>query len=298
MHMKYLYGIHIIIFFVLSIPLINSCKKNSVPALKTGSVTDITPISASSGGEVTNDGGAMIISRGVCWGTSQNPTVDNFSNFASGSTGAYICTLKELTPNTLYFVRAYAKNSTGIGYGDEVAFTTLPPDPVSVTDADGNVYNVVRIGAQLWMKENLKTTKWPDGTIINLQTSDYSWATLSATAKAYCWYNNDPSNKDIYGALYTWAAAQGACPTGWHVPTKDEWLTLSNPAKVNSSQFGGCRSSTGAFAQKDTYGHWWTSTQIDAGNAWESVLNPSNGDKGTPSQYKFCGISVRCIKDN
>lgn len=295
--MKCLLRIVTIIFFVLSSLLINSCKKNSTPVLRTTIVTDITPVAASSGGEVTNDGGAMIISSGVCWSTSQNPTVDNFTSFASSATGAYICELTELTPNTLYHVRAYAKNSTGTGYGDQVSFNTLPPDPVSITDADGNVYNVVRIGAQVWMKENLKTTKWPDGTIINLKSTDYSWATLSVTAKAYCWYNNDTVNKDNYGALYSWAAAQGACPTGWHVPSKTEWTILSNPSRVNNTQLGGCRMSTGEFTQQGIFGHWWTSTEIDAGNAWNVNLDNNYGTAGISSTYKFYGISVRCIKD-
>jgi hypothetical protein len=298
--MKNLLRINATLLLILLTLLNNSCKKTSfkVPVLTTNTVTDITPVSATSGGEVMSDGGVTITSRGVCWGTTQNPTTDNFTCFSDGSTGAYICKLKELIPSTLYYVRSYVKNSTGISYGNEVTFTTLPPDPVSITDADGNTYNVVRVGSQVWMKENLKTTTWPDGTVISLKTTDFSWATLSVTSKAYCWYDNDPANKDSYGALYTWAAAQGACPTGWHVPTKDEWLTLGNPALVNNLQFGGCRSNIGAFDQKDLFGHWWTSTPVDAGNAWESIFDTYNGDKGIPSQYKFCGISVRCIKDN
>jgi hypothetical protein len=278
--------------------LINSCEKTDVPQLLTNLVTDITPESATSGGEIVSNGGATISSRGICFGTSQNPTVDNLTSVSNDITDAFTCQLKELTPNTLYYVRSFAKNSVGVGYGNEATFTTLPPDPVSVTDVDGNIYNVVRIKSQVWMKENLRTTRWPDGKEINLITSDFSWGSLSQTAEAYCWYNNDTTNKDIYGALYTWAAAQGACPTGWHVPSKDEWAILGSPANLNNLQFGGCRSATGEFTQIGLFGHWWTSTQIDAGNSYEAVLDLNFGYRGIPVTYKYYGISVRCIKDN
>ncbi len=244
--MKNISRISGVIFLILAILIINSCeKKPTLPILTTSTVTSITPVTATSGGEVTNDGGATVISRGICWNTSQNPTIVNDKTNESGTIGAFASNLNQLNPSTLYHVRAYASNSAGTGYGNQVTFTTQQPDPISVTDADGNIYDVVRIGTQLWMKENVKTTKWPDGTIINLVKTEFTWASLSVTTKAYCWLNDNIANKDIYGALYTWAAAQGACPTGWHVPSDAEWTILANPARVNNTQFAGCRMSTG-----------------------------------------------------
>jgi len=112
--------------------------------------------------------------------------------------------------------------------------------PVPVTDIDGNTYNTVGIGSQLWMAENLKTTRYADGTPIPLVNTNTDWDALTSTSKAYCWYNDNISNKDTYGAMYTWAAAmngaasstdkpsgvQGVCPTDWHLPSDAEWVQL------------------------------------------------------------------------
>ncbi len=103
------------------------------------------------------------------------------------------------------------------------------PGTPTVTDADGNVYNTVQIDDQCWMKENLKTTTYQNGTSIPNVTDAGDWSNLSTGA--YVWSDNDISWKDAYGALYNWYAAIDAnelCPTGWHVPTNDEWTTLTD----------------------------------------------------------------------
>ena len=108
-------------------------------------------------------------------------------------------------------------------------------------DGDGNLYATTTIGTQVWMAENLRTTKYADGTAIPLVNTNATWNALTATSKAYCWYNDDIGNKATYGALYTWAAAmngaassadnpstiQGVCPTGWHLPSDEEWTELT-----------------------------------------------------------------------
>ena len=133
------------------------------------------------------------------------------------------------------------------------------PTMSTITDIDGNVYNTVQIGSQCWIKENLKTTTYQNGTPIPNVTDPDEWVDL--TTGAYVWYNNDISWKDLYGTLYNWYAtvdANGLCPTGWHVPTNDEWTALTdfiggtgsphgNELKscrqVNSPQGGGCNTS-------------------------------------------------------
>jgi uncharacterized protein (TIGR02145 family) len=126
-----------------------------------------------------------------------------------------------------------------------------------VTDIEGNVYNTVQVGEQCWLRENLKTTHYKNGTPINYPgTNNAAWQ--SDTTGAYAWYNNEILWKEIYGALYNWFAAvnlNGLCPEGWHVPTHDEWYELTdliggaqspngNKLKscrqVNSSIGGGC----------------------------------------------------------
>jgi uncharacterized protein (TIGR02145 family) len=122
-----------------------------------------------------------------------------------------------------------------------------------VTDIDGNVYDTVTIGTQVWMAENLKTTNYSDGTPIPLVNNTISWDALTETSKAYCWYNDDIANKATYGALYTWAAAmngaagtnnnpsgiQGVCPTGWHLPSDAEWTQMENYLADNGYNYDG-----------------------------------------------------------
>ena len=129
-----------------------------LPSVMTFEVVDITPTTAIGGGEVTNDGGAAVTERGVCWGTSHNPTTSG-SHASSGiGLGDFICGITDLTPNTLYYVRAYARNSAGTAYGNEMSFTTAPavsgdefrvdfengiPEGWTIIDADGDGYNWV-----------------------------------------------------------------------------------------------------------------------------------------------------------
>jgi uncharacterized protein (TIGR02145 family) len=98
----------------------------------------------------------------------------------------------------------------------------------TVTDIDGNVYNIITIGGQVWMKENLKVTKLKDGTAIPLVTSTVQWAT--STTPSYCYYNNSTVTGVTYGALYNWYTVNTnkLCPSSWHVPSNSEWSILSN----------------------------------------------------------------------
>jgi uncharacterized protein (TIGR02145 family) len=146
----------------------------------------------------------------------------------------------------------------------------------TVTDYDGNVYNTVTIGTQVWMSENLKTTHYANGTAIPLVNSNATWDTLTATSKAYCWYDDDSTtNASKYGALYTWAAAmngaasvtanpsgiQGVCPTGWHLPSDAEWTQMENYLADNGHNYDGTTGGGGAKIAKSlasTSG--WTSS--------------------------------------
>ncbi|MGA2407566.1 MAG: hypothetical protein ABSF81_12585, partial [Bacteroidales bacterium] len=107
--------------------LINSCKKDPViPTLTTSAVTSITVNSGTTGGLISKDGGAAVTARGVCWGTTASPTISGSHTTDDKGTGSFTSSLTALTPNTLYHVRAYATNSAGTAYGNEVTFTTIP----------------------------------------------------------------------------------------------------------------------------------------------------------------------------
>ncbi len=128
----------------------------------------------------------------------------------------------------------------------------------TVTDIDGNTYNTVQIGTQCWMAENLKTTTYQNNTPIPNVTNEGNWSNL--TIGAYVWYDNDTIWKNIYGGLYNWYTTDdtnGLCPTGWHIPTNDEWTMLigfiggsqngnmlKSCRQVNSPMGGGCNTYT------------------------------------------------------
>jgi len=209
----------------------------TVPTVTTGEVSNITETTADAGGNVTDDGGAAVTAMGVCWDTTSNPTTINEKTNEVVGNGSFTSSLTGLSPNTTYYVRAYATNSAGTKYGEEISFKTWHS---TVTDFDENVYYTVLIGDQLWMAENLRVTRYADGTELLSIEEDTAWRDISPTHKAYCWYDNDPSNNDTYGRLYTWAAAmkgeassdtnpsgvQGVCPDGWHLPSDGEWIQL------------------------------------------------------------------------
>lgn len=110
----------------------------------------------------------------------------------------------------------------------------------TIKDIDGNVYHSITIGTQVWMLENLKVTKYNDGTAIPLVTDATEWSLL--TTPGFCWFNNDESaNKNSYGGLYNWYAVNTGklAPTGWHVPTDAEWTVLENYLVVNGYNYDG-----------------------------------------------------------
>jgi len=117
-----------------------SCEeKPTIPILTTNAATEITTTSAVSGGVITNDGGAPVISKGTCWNTSDDPTIDNNKTIETGESNSFTSNLTGLSPKTLYYVRAYATNSAGTGYGESISFTTLGDTPASVATNATNI---------------------------------------------------------------------------------------------------------------------------------------------------------------
>ena len=202
----------------------------------------------------------------------------------------------------------------------------------TVKDIDGNKYKIIKIGPQAWMSENLKTTRYNDGTSI-AQVKEYGdWEALSTPA--YCWYNNDSTNKELYGALYNWYAVntKKLCPKGWHVPTDEEWTALRaylgelgnaglalkeagtnhwkrpNTDASNSSGFnalpGGYRDYRGPFNLLRTDGYWWTSSESKWWKSSDSLsyafyrnIRFDDNDiyrNASPKNFGFC---VRCLMD-
>lgn len=192
-------------------------------------------------------------------------------------------------------------------------------------DGDGNEYDTVIIGTQVWLKDNLKTTKFSSGGPIHLETDPSKW--YSVSLPAYCWYDNDEGLKDTYGVLYNWRAARlgTLCPKGWHTPTIEEWTTMinylggeevaggklketgtthwvSNVGATNETGFtalpGGERGWNGTYNNRGLYSTWWTSSPSYDDTAWKVFVQwggPEIGNVRFPSE---AGFSVRCVKDN
>ncbi len=294
-----------------------------VPTLTTADPASTSTTSGTSGGNVASDGGSAVTARGVCWSTSVNPTIANSKTLDGTGTGSFSSTMTGLAVNTLYHVRAYATNTIGTAYGTDKTFTT---DPATVSDLDGNTYDVIRIGTQLWTKQNLRTTKFNNGSSIALVSDNTVWTNL--TNQGYCWYDNDASTyKSLYGALYNWYAVNtgNLCPTGWHVPSDDECLALEtyllgstvaggklketgtvhwttpNTDATNETGFtalpGGYRSDTGLFDNIGDYGFWWTSTTYSTSDSWFRRLQYDSGKSYRNYFDLNYGMSVRCAQN-
>jgi len=191
---------------------------------------------------------------------------------------------------------------------------------------DGYEYPVVLIGEQLWVAENLKTTKYNDGTAIPLVTDLTAWSNL--TTGAYCNYNNDVNTATTYDRLYNWYTvvdSRNLCPTGWHVPTHSEWTELTVYLAANGHSGtegtalkatngwqsggngtddygftalpGGARNEDGSFEYIGSHGVWWTSSEYSAPHAYSWYLRYHHSGVTWNSWYKEQGLSVRCLRD-
>lgn len=203
-----------------------------------------------------------------------------------------------------------------------------------VQDTCGNVYNTIQIGEQCWMKENLLTQKYSDGSDIPLVTDNIAWAGLSTPA--YCWYNNDSATyASLYGALYNWYAASSGnlCPSGWHVATQDEWISLEiclGMDAATAASFGtrgtdegeqlksisgwdsggngtdavgftalpgGARDDNGLFSGDGTQAWFWTATEGNSLAGYARRIFSSSSQINMGTYIKARGMSIRCIKD-
>jgi len=281
----------------------------------------------------TTGGGNSIADRGFCYSTTPDPTISDDTVHAGSGAGDFMRIIYGLSPGTTYFVKSYGiKNNGDVYYGDDLSFTTLTigmpsPGVGTVTDIDGNIYNTITLGTQVWMVENLRTTLYRDGSSIPNITDNAGWA--ATTEGAFCDYDNDPDNAAVYGRLYNKYAVldtRNIAPDGWHVPSTAELITLfnyvggydvaggrmketgsehwlsPNTGADNSSGFtavgAGWRSNyDGTFYGLQNRNYFWSSIEtyttfiLDYDSESYTISS-----YGCPSCWTY-GYSVRCIKD-
>jgi len=310
-------------------------KEVKLPTLVTVAVSEISENTATSGGNITADGGAEILSRGVVWNTTQNPAYENNLGHTSDGpgTGEFISTISGLTSNTTYYVRAYATNSQGTAYGQQESFTTAQAATQGCIDADGNVYATVDIGGQIWMAENLRTTKYNDGSAIPTGHDITAWAALTTGAYAVYPHSvldglNSPSDvMAVYGALYNWYAVdtRKLCPSGWRVPHDVDWQMLTDflggmsvaggkmkeaglahwigPNNEATNESGFTALAAGRLAYNSGFdligrnAFFWFSIQLTESEALQYGLQYLHGQVTESSSHKAFGYSVRCVED-
>ncbi len=192
------------------------------------------------------------------------------------------------------------------------------------TDINYNHYATVNFGNQIWMAENLRTTKYKNGASIPLITSNSIWSGLTSGARSF--YNNDSATYLAnFGSLYNWYAVNtgNLCPTGWHVPTDAEWTAMENylggsfiaggklkastlwnspnTGATNASGFtafpGGFRDYDGTFYYLGDFGYWWTSSEVTTGYAWNHNLGYNFNYTSISGNMISLGLSIRCVKD-
>ena len=298
-----------------------------LPTVITEEVTDITTDSATSGGNVTSDGGATVTAHGVCWSTSQNPTIDDNDGMTTdgNGTGSFTSNIPNLAPNTRYYVRAYATNSAGTGYGDEISFTTEEEEEEGC-EPDGEIAGHYYVDLGLpsglkWATCNVGATSPEDyGDYFAWgETSPkvvYDWDTYlhwnDLDGDGYCDYGEPTINSDISGNVQ-YDAATANWGGNWRMPTKDEMQELVDHCEWEWTQVNGVNGSKvigpngsciflpaagiryGTSLTNDgNYGSCWSSTPY---NSYASHLSFYDGDEGVYGSNRYYGQTVRPISE-
>lgn len=271
-------------------------KISSGPVVTTSPVSNITINTADCGGNVMREGISAVIAKGVCWSTSQDPTVYDSKTSDGIGTGLFTSSLGGLTSNTTYYVRAYATNSSGTTYGEQTSFSTadvIACEGIFNDSRDGQNYCYKGYGTQIWMTRNLAylPSVSPEGS----ETVPYYYVygyegTSVAEARLTV-------NYSTYGVLYNLPAALTACPSGWHLPTDAEWTILTDYLTNNGYGYGGSGNDIGK-SMAVPWGWQTSSGEGKVGND-QASNNSSNfsippggfmGMNGTDASFLLLGI--------
>ena len=289
----------------------------SMPVVTTNEVTNITQTTATSGGNVTSDGGANVTARGVCWSTSQNPTISNSHTTDGNGTGSFTSSITGLTANTTYYVRAYATNEKGTSYGEQRSFTTM-------VEPDYNGHEYVDLGLPSglkWATCNVGADS-PEG-----YGNYYAWGEITTKLT----YTDD--NSLTYGLTISELQSLGyidgsgnLTPShdaatanwggSWRMPTKEELEELENECTwtwttqngVNGRKVTGPNGnhiflpaagyrSESSLNYAGEYGHYWSSTPYENISNRAYRLYFRSGYKYVHWYLCCYGLSVRPVSE-
>lgn len=262
--------------------------------LTTGSVSKIRMNSASIvGSAVNSNGGSFVYQYGVCYSELPDPEFNDsveldYTNLQS----AYTVKINNLKPNTVYYVRSFGLNNWGYSYGPQVSFTTLPELSLpgnGVTDIDGNMYPSVIVGTQEWMAENLRSSRFNDGTQILKATDAFFWI-YNDGLPMFAWFDDSYPNASVHGCLYNYntvSSTHNVCPTGWHVPSDSDWKTLESTLGMPAAELDqtGARGSAQNIAGllKDVNPVYWGNFNSVATN--QTLMNMKGGGLIQPNFF-------------
>ncbi len=291
--MKKKFHLVIILFLTSSIFLLQNagCKKEDpddtkgqVPVLSTKSVSAITPTTAYCGGEITNDGGATVTSRGVCWSTGMTPTIADSKTADGTGAGNFTSYIKGLNSLTTYYIRAYATNSNGTGYGSTMSFTTGDESLLAI----GQIYQGGVIGYILQFGDPGFVSGEVHGLIVsnsNLTASTLPWGCQGdSILGAINAYGGSSNTNAIVNNCSERPIAASACDLLEH-ETYDDWFL---PAKIQLNHLYLNRSLIGGF----TGTYYWSSTQYDSGHAWTQFFPTGDQEFDNKDNSRY----VRCVR--
>jgi hypothetical protein len=298
-----------------------------VPTVITAPITDTTAHTANCGGEVTDIGGTEVTARGVCWSTVPGPTIEDYITSDDSGPGTFTSYISGLTPSTVYYVRAYATNSAGTGYGDEVTFTSVfewacgtvitinhaagTVAPVNKTVSYNTVGNIPGESSKCWLSKNLGADN--EATAAN---------DVSETAAGWYWqfnlkqgYKHDGTTRTPNTAwtdqLYEdtdWLASNDPCAIelqgGWRIPTASEWDNVNSGGGWNNGNdawysnlklhaSGTLKYSDGTVDRRGSIGYFWSSSQYS--NSDGRSLGFGSDFSQIWGNAKSHGFNIRCI---
>jgi hypothetical protein len=301
----------------------------SIPSVTTSSVSLITGNSAICGGEISSAGDTEIIEKGVCWSLSSGPTIDGYHTAEGPGDSSFTSSITNLSPNTSYYIRAYATNSAGTAYGEELNFNTLDiwvcGSPLTVFHEEGDIAPVsktVTYGttagipgeeSKCWITRNLGADQQASAIDdVSEQSAGWYWQFNHKQGYKHDGVNRTPANEWNPGIMEysNWESANDPCSLtlgdGWRITTESEWSNIifegswqpgpdpwDSPLKLHLA--GTLSYADGSIDRRGNIGYFWTSSH-------------SSSDSGISFgfSYAFCqlwsnakshGFSLRCIKD-